>query len=70
VVQPKLTSLGLLQVVRTEESQSSSILLVILLLAVGAGTGISIDSHSHAWQILARLELLPSPCAPHEFAAL
>ena len=52
VVQPKLTSLGLLQVVRTEESQSSSILLVILLLAVGAGTGISIDSHSHgkSWQ--------------------
>ncbi|CAL1153653.1 unnamed protein product [Cladocopium goreaui] len=37
VVQPKLTSLGLLQVVRTEESQSSSILLVILILAVGAG---------------------------------
>lgn len=37
VVQPKLTSLGLLQVIRTEESQNSSLILVISLLTLGAG---------------------------------
>lgn len=37
MVQPKLTSLGLLQVIRTEESQNSSLILVISLLTLGAG---------------------------------
>lgn len=62
MVQPKLTSLGLLQVVRTEESQSSSILLVILLLAVGAGAIPMIGKSWQDWscsQVLAlRMSLL------------
>ena len=38
VVQPKLTSVDLLQILRSEDSETSSLVLVFLLLSLGAGS--------------------------------